>query len=355
MDVDVFLLAGQFPGMSHAEALEAALEFGVAAEVAGFTGAWMAEHHFISYGVCPSAVAFASHLLGRTTRLEVGTAATILSNRHPVALAEEAVVLDILSGGRFRLGVARGGPWVDLEVFGTGLQRYERGFPEALDLLLQWLSGAPRVAAQGEFFDFRQVAVVPRPVRPPQVWVAATSESTVNTAAARGLPLLLGMHVSDADKRRTLDQYAEVAAAHGHDASGVPHASAHLAYVADSRQEAERVLRAAIPIWLERGVGEYVRLDGGPGQRRDPQEYVNQLLRVHPVGTAEECAERLAASAATTGVRRALLMVEGAGDRRRTLENIARLGAEVLPRLRTSIHDVNAHCSAAGSSEWVNR
>jgi len=42
-------------------------------------------------------------------------------------------LLDQLSSGRFRLGVGRGGPWVDLEVFGTGLDSYQHGFAEALE------------------------------------------------------------------------------------------------------------------------------------------------------------------------------------------------------------------------------
>jgi alkanesulfonate monooxygenase SsuD/methylene tetrahydromethanopterin reductase-like flavin-dependent oxidoreductase (luciferase family) len=68
---------------------------------------------------------------------------------HPVALAEQAALLDQVSAGRFLLGVGRGGPWVELEVFGTGLERYERGFAEGLDLLLAALSGRP-VSAAGE-------------------------------------------------------------------------------------------------------------------------------------------------------------------------------------------------------------
>src|SRR5207245_3889331 len=118
-------------------------------------------------------------------------AACVLSTRHPVALAEEAILLDALSGGRFHLGVARGGPWVDLEVFGTGLDRYEHAFPESLDLLLRWLSGTDRVAGTGPFFPFREVPVVPRPAHPLPVLVAATSSATVALAATRGLPLLL--------------------------------------------------------------------------------------------------------------------------------------------------------------------
>ncbi|MEN3310073.1 MAG: hypothetical protein V7603_6275 [Micromonosporaceae bacterium] len=321
--VDVFLLAGQFAGTSHAQALRDALSYALAAERAGFDGAWIAEHHFIPYGVCPSALAFAAHLLGRTDRLRVGTAACILSNRHPVALAEEAVLLDELSGGRLDLGVARGGPWIDLDVFGTGLRRYRDGFAESLDLLLAWLSGTGKVGAEGEFFRFPPVAVVPEPRRPVPVWVAATSPPTATLAADRGLPLLLGVHAGTAEKRALVDRTTP----------GLPHASAHVAYVADTLAQARDALRAAMPGWLAT-TGQYVRLDAGTGPDRDPHAYLSHLLDIHPVGPPELCVRRLAEALAGTGARRLLLMVEGAGDPDRTLANIARLGTDVLPHLR---------------------
>jgi alkanesulfonate monooxygenase SsuD/methylene tetrahydromethanopterin reductase-like flavin-dependent oxidoreductase (luciferase family) len=340
--VDGFLLAGQFPATSPAQALHDAVSYALAAERAGFDGVWIAEHHFISYGTCPSALAFAAHLLGRTTRIRVGTAACILSNRHPVALAEEAVLLDELSGGRLDLGVARGGPWIDLDVFGTGLSRYTHGFPEALDLLLGWLSGAKKVGAHGEFFRFPPVAVVPLSRRPVPVWVAATSESTVELAATRGLPLLLGMHATAEEKRHLIDQYhgQVIPDQPGAGASprAISHASAHVAYVCDTREQAHAALRAAMPGWLAT-TAQYVRIDASTGSStgpaRDPHAYLQHLLDIHPVGPAELCAQRLTDTISATGVRRLLLMVEGAGDPTRTLANIARLGAEVLPRLRT--------------------
>jgi alkanesulfonate monooxygenase SsuD/methylene tetrahydromethanopterin reductase-like flavin-dependent oxidoreductase (luciferase family) len=328
--VDLFLVAGAIGGLAPEQAVAWALDYGVAAERAGFDGAWIAEHHFIRYGGCPSAIAFAGHLLGRTTRLTVGTAACVLSTRHPVALAEEAVLLDTLSGGRFRLGVARGGPWVDLEVFGTGLDRFEHGFPESLDLLLRWLSGTDRVAATGPFFRFREVPVVPRPARPLPVLVAATSPATVALAAARGLPLLLGLHATDAEKAALLRHYAAVATDFGHDPTAIPHASAHLAQVAATRREAAGLLRDTMPPWLA-STGGYVRVDGTPPPRRDHAAYLEKLLAIHPVGSPAECADRIATSVATTGVHRVLLMVEGAGDPARVHDNIARLAQELLP------------------------
>src|SRR3989442_15704513 len=120
--------------MTEGQAWAGAADAAVTAERAGLDSVWIAEHHFITSGVCPSAVAFAANVLGRTGRITVGTAVSMLSNRHPVALAEETALLDHLSGGRFHLGVGRGGPWVDLEVFGTGPPRYDQGFGESLDL-----------------------------------------------------------------------------------------------------------------------------------------------------------------------------------------------------------------------------
>jgi alkanesulfonate monooxygenase SsuD/methylene tetrahydromethanopterin reductase-like flavin-dependent oxidoreductase (luciferase family) len=325
--VDAFLLAGQFPGTSHAQALQNCLSYALAAERAGFDGVWIAEHRFISYGVCPAALTFAAHLLGRTERIRVGTAACILSNRHPVALAEEAVLLDELSGGRFDLGVARGGPWIDLNVFGTGLDRYHHGFPESLDLLLAWLSGAETVGADGPRFRFPPVAVVPTPRRPIPVWVAATSPPTVTLAAACGLPLLLGMHATDEEKRQLLDTY---------DGCGRPsplHASTHVAHVADTVEEARDALRAAMPGWLAT-TAQYTRIDGAARPSRDPHAYLEHLLDIHPVGPPDLCVERLSRTLAATGLHRVLLMVEGAGDPDRTLANIARLGTDVIAPLR---------------------
>ncbi len=318
--VDAFLLAGQFPGAGSGQALRAALRYALAAERAGFDGVWIAEHHFIPYGTCPSALAFAAHLLGRTSRIRVGTAACILSNRHPVAIAEEAVLLDELSGGRLDLGVARGGPWIDLEVFGTGLRRYTDGFAESLDLLLAWLSGADTVGADGAFFRFPPVPVVPAPRRPIPVWIAATGEGTARLAAARGLPLLLGMQATDDEKRRLARHRA-------------PHASVHVAHVADTQDEAQDTLRRSMPSWLAT-TGQYTRIDGTAGPARDPHTYLRHLMDIHPVGPPELCVRRLTRTVTSAGVRHLLLMIEGAGDAERTLANIARLGIDVLPQVR---------------------
>jgi alkanesulfonate monooxygenase SsuD/methylene tetrahydromethanopterin reductase-like flavin-dependent oxidoreductase (luciferase family) len=327
------LLAARFPGQSDNEVLAATVQAAIAAEQAGFDDVWLAEHHFMSYGICPSAVTLAGYVLGVTRRVTVGTAVSVLSAWHPVALAEQSALLDQVSGGRFRLGVGRGGPWLELEVFGTGLDRYERGFAEGLDLLLTALSSG-QAGAAGEFFRFRQVPVVPRPLtRPrPAVVVAATSPATAELAAARGLPMLLGLHCGDEEKRELADRYAAVASRCGV-APTDGHVAAVVAQVADTRTAAVDLLRRQLPRWLGPGLAGYVPVDGRVRRPRDPDAYAELLCRIHPVGTATDCAAMMAATAARTGIDHLICMVEGSGDPAAVQENIARLGAEVLPLL----------------------
>ncbi|MFD7709860.1 LLM class flavin-dependent oxidoreductase [Streptomyces sp. NPDC059785] len=341
MRVGSFVLAAQFPGQGQGEALHRAVRSAEAAEEAGLDSVWLAEHHFVPYGTCPSAVTLAALLLGRTRRLRVGTAVSVLPTVHPVALGEQAALLHMTSGGRFSLGVGRGGPWVDLEVFGAGLPAYEQGFPESLDLLMRWLR-EPSVGSATERFSFREVPVVPRPSESlsgpagPEVVLACTSPASVRLAAERGLPMLLGMHIGDEEKAEMVALWRQSARAAGHppdEVRSAPHVSAGVCQIADRRTDAEETLLKAMPGWLKQGLEAHVTVDGRARAMRDPWAYTQLLCGLHPVGTPRLCADRLSATAERTGISRFALLVEGSGDLAATEENVRRLGAEVLPRL----------------------
>ncbi|MFB6959753.1 LLM class flavin-dependent oxidoreductase [Streptomyces sp. NPDC056309] len=342
MRVGSFVLAAQFPGQGQGEALHRAVRSAEVAEEAGLDAVWLGEHHFVPYGTCPSAITLAALLLGRTRRLRVGTAVSVLPTVHPVALGEQAALLHVTSGGRFSLGVGRGGPWVDLEVFGMGLEAYEKGFPESLDLLVRWLR-EPSVSASGERFVFREVPVVPRPsealtqVPGPEVVVACTSPASVRLAAERGLPMLLGMHIGDEEKAEMValwQRCARTAGRPGEEIRGAAHVSAGVCQIADRRTDAAETLLKAMPGWLKQGLDAHVTVDGRIRGMRDPLEYTELLCGLHPVGTPRLCADRLAATSERTGISRFALFTEGSGDLAATEENLRRLGAEVLPHLR---------------------
>jgi alkanesulfonate monooxygenase SsuD/methylene tetrahydromethanopterin reductase-like flavin-dependent oxidoreductase (luciferase family) len=317
----VFLVSGRFPGQQDGDVLRRSVRAAELAEDAGFDDVWFAEHHFLPYGVCPSAITLAGYVLGRTSRIGVGTAVSVLSTTHPVALAEQWAMLDAVSGGRLRLGVGRGGPWQDLEVFGTGLDRYETGFEETLDVFLRATGG--RAGARGRHFAFREVPVVPAPERRPDVVVACggPTSDAVRQAAERNLPLLLGLHADDEEKAATVAAYGKPA----------DHVSTVLCQVGGTD-----VVRAALPAWLKDGLAAHVTVDGRPGPWRDPGEYTERLCGIHPVGDAGHCVRTLETSLRRTGVSHVLMLVEASGTPEGTYANIARIGTEVLPALRAS-------------------
>ena len=369
MRVGAFVLSAQFPGQGHREPLHRAVRTGELVEQSGLDSVWFAEHHFVPYGVCPSAITLAALLLGRTRRIGVGTAVSVLPNAHPVALGEQAALLHLASGGRFTLGIGRGGPWIDLEVLGGGLDAYEHEFPEATDLLLRWLREA-RVGSDGERYRFREVDVVPRCDEPvvtadgtsgggapagPTVVVACTSPGTVKLAARRGLPMLLGMHCDDEEKADVVAMWRREAREAGLGADAVEqaasmHVSVGVAQVGDDTEEAAESLIKTMPDWFREGLGAHRTVDGRPRKMRDPVGYTELLCRLHPVGTPKLCADRLAATHERTGISRFALLVEGTGDLASTERNVQRLGEEVLPQLprRPDSSTLRARSHAAG-------
>ncbi|MHA6628716.1 LLM class flavin-dependent oxidoreductase [Pseudonocardia sichuanensis] len=257
------MLSPQFTGQSHTDVLDAAA-------VAGLDDVWVAEHHFMSYGVCPSALTLAGFLLGATRRIVVGTPPSPCSPpSHPIAVAEQTLLLNQVSGGRFRLGMGRGCPWIDQAVFGSAPHGLHADLAEALDVLLAALRGTP-VHGHGPAYPFPEVGIVagPRTLPRPGVVVAATSNATVDLAARRGLPLLLlGMHADDTEKAAMIARHRAISAI-----DDTRHVGAGIAYVADTDREALATLRARLPDWLGPGLAGYRRADGAPRRTRDPLE-----------------------------------------------------------------------------------
>jgi alkanesulfonate monooxygenase SsuD/methylene tetrahydromethanopterin reductase-like flavin-dependent oxidoreductase (luciferase family) len=66
----------------------------------GYEAVWLAEHHFSTYSVCPSVHLMGMQVANRTKRLRIGTAVTLAAFYHPLRIAEEVALLDVLSGGR---------------------------------------------------------------------------------------------------------------------------------------------------------------------------------------------------------------------------------------------------------------
>jgi alkanesulfonate monooxygenase SsuD/methylene tetrahydromethanopterin reductase-like flavin-dependent oxidoreductase (luciferase family) len=98
------------------------LDLFVAADQLGFDVVWVAQHHFKERSGClPSPFPFLAVAAERTQHLRLGTSIVVLPLEHPLRVAEDAAVVDALSGQRLELGVGSGGDAAEFQAFGVDL------------------------------------------------------------------------------------------------------------------------------------------------------------------------------------------------------------------------------------------
>src|SRR5262247_4703622 len=216
MEFGLFFLMQRDEEWSEGAVYDSGLEQMLAAEGLGYSSVWIAEHHFNDYGLCPAPPVLAAFLAARTTTLRLGMGVSLLPLHHPVDLAEQLAVLDVLSGGRLDVGIGRGGTLQDYQTFRAERADARVRIEEGIALMRQCWTGAPFDFA-GQFHSAEQLHVRPRPVqRPhPPLFIAANSEDSVLSAARLGLPALSSFFVPVPELQRRHTVYREASLAAG--------------------------------------------------------------------------------------------------------------------------------------------
>ena len=152
-----------------------------------FTGVSLSEHHFVEDGWSPSTMALAAAVAARTQRVGITTNIVQLPLHHPLRIAEDALTIDILCDGRFRLGVAAG--YRAQEFDGMGVSLRERGsrMDEALGIIRKAFAGQP-FSHSGQHWSFPELHVTPGPIRPggPPIWIGGKAPNALRRAATQG-------------------------------------------------------------------------------------------------------------------------------------------------------------------------
>jgi alkanesulfonate monooxygenase SsuD/methylene tetrahydromethanopterin reductase-like flavin-dependent oxidoreductase (luciferase family) len=153
------------------------LDLLASAEPLGFDAIWLNEHHFNSWGgMLPSPPMALAALSQRTQRVRLGTSIAVLGMHHPIEVAEQMAMLDLMSGGRLEFGVGRGSEAFDYEAYGVDYGAAQARTIEALDIVLQAWTGE-FFERTGTYFQVPRIQVWPRPEqRPhPPVWFSCSS------------------------------------------------------------------------------------------------------------------------------------------------------------------------------------
>ncbi len=233
------------------------------AEAQGYDALWLAEHHFSRYGLNAAIHLVAAHLAARTRKIRIGTAVTVLPFMHPLRVAEEIAMLDILSNGRIDWGVGRGYQGHEFAGFGVDISKSHLIFREQLEVIERAFSGE-RFAHDGEFFRFPELECLPTPVQKPHppIWIAALSPSTVEWAAQRGYPVLTDQFSPDYRIEENRNLYFESARAAGVDADRFELPTLRQVYVGETMKKAREETASAL-LWYYRSLAR-VGSPGGP-------------------------------------------------------------------------------------------
>ena len=222
------------------------------AEELGFDGICVNEHHQNAYGTMPSPNVVAGLLARRTSRCKIAILGNGLPLRdHPLRVAEEVAMLDVVTGGRVISGFVRG-IGCEYHSFSLNPAHSRERFLEAHDLIVRaWTEPGP-FHFHGKHYRFRYVNVWPRPLQQPHppIWIPSQgSTETIDWAAEHHYPYLQTFNTLAALKKN-LTAYKAAAQAHGYEAKAEQLGWAVPIYVAPTDDEARAEVKPHIEMFF---------------------------------------------------------------------------------------------------------
>ena len=279
-----------------AEAFGIAKDSAILMDKLGYDVLWMAEHHFQreGYECIPNLLILSQYLCRFTKNLKFGCGFNILPMWHPIRLAEDFAMVDILTGGRVIFGIGRGYHTREIESFGAPLLDPDANrelFEEQYEIIMKAFNEEsfshkgkhytipPEVPYRG--YTLKDITVVPRPVNPVETWqpVVSGSDRGMDFMAKHGIKgLILGTHADYVDEY--MHKFQEANARYGRDLPLGGNLGLGLwAYLDDTTAKAEKALE---PLFEE-----HVKFAAPLGMLRYTDE---QMKEVGPGGVARHIA-----------------------------------------------------------------
>lgn len=306
------------------------------AEQAGFDALFVPERHARTECMFPSTLTLMAALAARTERVKIGSYVIMPPLYHPVHLAEQAAMIDVLSRGRLIMGLGVGYHIDYFNHFGVSMRQREGRFEECLDILHKaWTTPGP-IAHHGRYYDYDAIHITPKPYQKPRppIWIGAFGPKSIARAGRLGDVWSMAPFFDSFDTLKAqLEIYREAAIKAGK----TPHvALLRDGWLASSMEEAEETFGR---LWLEE-CKFYLRMGMLTPTRDFRSEADFTLDKVRPymvIGTKDDWLEHLGLWQKELGVEHFVLRcrVPMGPQPEQVIECIQRLGEEVLPTLKT--------------------
>ena len=179
--------------VGHRQLFDELTELTLMAEAGGFSTVWIGEHHAMEYTISPSPMPLLAYLAARTTSIRLGAGTIIAPFWHPIRVAGECALLDVISNGRMEVGLARGAYQYEFDRMMNGMPATDGGkyLREMVPVVKALWQGD--VSHEGEIWKFPTSTSSPRPLQQPTppVWIAARDPDSHNFAVANGCNVMV--------------------------------------------------------------------------------------------------------------------------------------------------------------------
>jgi len=334
-------------GRSEHQVMKEQLDLMRSAEDLGFDSIWPAEHHFSEYGYCASPALSLAAIASMTKRIRLGTGIVILPFHHPIRVAEEYAMLDLMSDGRLDFGVGRGYQPLEFKGFQIDQAKSRGIFNESLEIIMQaWTQD--RVNFKGVHFNIENQEVRPKPLQKPNppVWIAGLSEATFPMVGKWGCNLLCApvFGFQGASAAQLLDSYRKALRAAGHDPATKEIAALCMVYCAETTEQARREFTESV-MWYYRTIAKYIAPPPGQGPVKTYELYTKtrdlassvtfeQLLEAGALicGDRDLCIEQIEAMQKRLGFNQLLCWTRLGGlDSQKVLKSMNLMQKYVIP------------------------
>lgn len=315
------------------------------AEGRGFDYLWAPEHHFTEYGFCASPMLTLAAMATVTTRVRLASGVVVLPFNDPVRIAEEGAMIDLISNGRFELGVGRGFQPVEFRGFGVDQTHSSEIFDEALQIIERaWTRET--VAFKGRHFNIEEHAVRPKPLQQPRppIWLAAVTAPSFELAGSRGYNLLCTLvpgfhHPLGVEYLRT---YQRALRAAGHETESRQTAAVCMVYCAETTEQARQDFAGPV-LWYFRMMENYIASSGAPQESYEDYQRIrryahsihwDELLQTRALvcGNPEHCIKQIEEIRKEYGLSQLICWTRLSGlDHRKVLRSLELFGAHVIP------------------------
>jgi alkanesulfonate monooxygenase SsuD/methylene tetrahydromethanopterin reductase-like flavin-dependent oxidoreductase (luciferase family) len=176
------------PEQDQRQLYEEFVELCKIADAGGMRAVWTGEHHGMNFTISPNPFLNLVDLARVTQNVRLGTGTVIAPFWHPIRLAGEAAMTDLITGGRVELGIARGAYNFEYERMLPGLDAWQAGqrMRELVPAVKALWQGD--YAHEGEYYSFPSTTSAPQPVQPdgPPIWIAARDPNSHEFAVQNG-------------------------------------------------------------------------------------------------------------------------------------------------------------------------